>query len=33
VNGGIAAEHALIERDMGWPALERATPATEVTDT
>ncbi len=27
LNGGVAAEHALIERDMGWPALERATPA------
>jgi uncharacterized membrane protein (DUF2068 family) len=26
VKGGAAAEHALIERDMGWQALERATP-------
>jgi uncharacterized membrane protein (DUF2068 family) len=26
-NGGRAAEEALIERDMGWPAIERATPA------
>jgi uncharacterized membrane protein (DUF2068 family) len=26
-NGGRAAEEALIERDMGWQALERATPA------
>jgi uncharacterized membrane protein (DUF2068 family) len=26
VNGGAAAEEALIERDVGWPALERATP-------
>jgi uncharacterized membrane protein (DUF2068 family) len=25
-NGGHAAEEALIERDMGWPAIERATP-------
>jgi len=25
-NGGRAAEEALIERDMGWPAIERATP-------
>jgi uncharacterized membrane protein (DUF2068 family) len=28
VNGGAAAEAALIERDVGWQALERATPAT-----
>jgi uncharacterized membrane protein (DUF2068 family) len=27
VNGGAAAEEALIERDVGWPALERATPS------
>jgi hypothetical protein len=27
VNGGRAAEEALIERDMGWHALERATPS------
>jgi len=27
VNGGAAAEEALIERDVGWQALERATPA------
>jgi uncharacterized membrane protein (DUF2068 family) len=26
VNGGRAAEEALIERDVGWPALERTTP-------
>jgi len=26
-NGGHAAEEALIERDMGWPAIEHATPA------
>jgi len=26
-NGGRAAEEALIERDMGWPAIERATPS------
>ena len=25
-NGGRAAEEALIERDIGWPAIERATP-------
>jgi uncharacterized membrane protein (DUF2068 family) len=25
-NGGRPAEEALIERDMGWPAIERATP-------
>jgi len=25
-NGGRAAEEALIERDMGWPAIEHATP-------
>ncbi len=27
VNGGAAAEEALIERDVGWQALERTTPA------
>jgi uncharacterized membrane protein (DUF2068 family) len=26
-NGGRAAEEALIERDMGWPAIEHATPS------
>jgi uncharacterized membrane protein (DUF2068 family) len=27
VNGGAKAEEELIERDVGWPALERATPS------
>ena len=32
LRGGVAAEHALIERDCGWEALERSSPWSSATE-